>query len=147
MRRAPKNISAHPRYHSNCGKTAAPDPINPYAFTQQSRRGSTCRTTAFFLPTQRLQTRKTFRWLAPTAISLQVRFSEYSSSTSLSEYRYFSTTLVICQGFYRNYFEKILPIQEHYSLFLCILPLMVLGSSVRNSTILGYLYGAVCFLT
>ncbi len=45
--------------------------INPYAFTQQSRRGSTRRAdSAFFLTARKLQTRKTREWLAPDATSL-----------------------------------------------------------------------------
>ena len=39
------------------------------------------------------------------------------------------------------------PERAPYSLFLWILPLMVLGSSSRKTTMRGYLYGAVRFLT
>ena len=35
----------------------------------------------------------------------------------------------------------------YFSLLRMIFPLVVLGSSVRNSTMRGYLYGAVRFLT
>lgn len=46
----------------------------------------------------------------------------------------------------RRFFE---PDSIHglHSLFRMIFPLMVLGSSSLKTTILGYLYGAVCFFT
>ena len=45
---------------------------NSYAFTQQSRRGST-RKHAFFLPAQKLQTQTPIQQLSPTAASLKNR--------------------------------------------------------------------------
>ena len=44
--------------------------INPYAFTQQSRRDST-ELSSFFLSAQKLQVLNFHLWLAPTVTSLQ----------------------------------------------------------------------------
>ncbi len=52
----------------------------------------------------------------------------------------------LLSAFFRDYLSSEEPLKNQ-SLFLWIFPLIVLGSSVRNSTILGYLYGAVWVLT
>ena len=59
--------------------------------------------------------------------------------------RHFSTDAIIAGPLrlHLSIHYRIIPLKwenvKYYSLFLMILPLMVLGSSLRNSTILGYL--------
>ena len=64
------------------------------------------------------------------SMPLIIVLESYHSRGELSTKKYFTQ---------RNlYVVKRLPV-PYYSLLRMILPLMVLGSSVRNSTILGYL--------
>lgn len=115
-------------------------PVSPGALRSDHGRTSTCN--ACFLPSGSEATSIGFHalWLAPTATSLCTGIPRPLRQ------RLFPINFVVTLSYLWGDVKYFLAVAA-YSLLRMILPLMVLGSSVRNSTMRGYLYGAVWVLT
>ena len=110
--------------------------------------GKVLRPTAFFLPARGIQmlpgsasAARTCRRLSETGDPFAFPFIAF-----IKDCTYLISFLRICQS-NSPVFHKFSVLSYYYSLLRWILPLTVLGSSSLNSTIRGYLYGAVWLLT
>ena len=158
-----------PRYHSNCTAVSHRTPqahSKPYAFTQQSRMSSTeirCSTedACCIRSSHQLRGYKSrsipsgfHRWgnIIPTPHSLYGDL--YRNSPRQRFYiLYYIIPCLDLSIYIRKFslffqcFSMIFRFCQYQSLFLWILPEIVLGSSSLKTITRGYLYGAVCDLT